>query len=442
MSSTRTDLHPTDRTDSPSIGSAVDRNATASRPRVIVVQPGARHNYAIPRMLHRQGALAALYTDVCFPDRLGFADRALVRLMRLADPVVQRRTIDGALWPVTVRNRAVVAGQALSPVVGEAWGHRIDNFVLGAGAIVAGARDANIVYSMHGTGEAFLRFAKRRGLRIVSDIFITPIAHRIEQEEQAAFPEWGGRQLSRPLIRHLEARNRRVIALSDALVCPTPAVVDSLRAYPGFDERKAYIVPYGNSVRFGHPPAPRPGRVLFAGAAGLRKGIHYLARAADILMSRNSSIEIVVAGGVSDTVRNLPDTRNLTFLGHLGRAEMDREFLAADVFTLPSLAEGSAGVVFEAMAAGLPVVVTHSAGSVLSEGREGLIVPGRDPEALAGAIERIVTDRQLRQRMSEAARETAARYDEASWSRRLYEALIEILNRNGHQATPSPRQGI
>lgn len=160
----------------------------------------------------------------------------------------------------------------------------------------------------------------------------------------------------------------------------------------------------------------------------LRKGAQYLGAASRLLKTKGSAID-VVAAGVSDRVRALPSMNAVTFLGHLGRTEMDREFSEADVFVLPSLAEGSASVVFEAMAAGLPVVVTPGAGSVVTHGKEGFIVPERDPEALAAAIERIVSDRSLRESMSQASQETAALYDEKHWGDRLVEALSSVLAR-------------
>ena len=58
---------------------------------------------------------------------------------------------------------------------------------------------------------------------------------------------------------------------------------------------------------------------------------------------------------------------------------------AADVFVFPSLFEGSAVVTYEALACGLPGIVTAEAGSVVRDGVDGLIVPARDVEALAAA---------------------------------------------------------
>jgi glycosyltransferase involved in cell wall biosynthesis len=102
---------------------------------------------------------------------------------------------------------------------------------------------------------------------------------------------------------------------------------------------------------------------------------------------------------------------------------MTAEFAAADVFVLPSLAEGSAETTYEALACGVPVVTTLEAGSVVRDGVDGWIVPSRDPDALANAIAEIVGDRQKRERMSRAARERARDYTWERYGERLLAAL-------------------
>ena len=80
------------------------------------------------------------------------------------------------------------------------------------------------------------------------------------------------------------------------------------------------------------------------------------------------------------------------------------------MLVLPTLADSFGLVQLEAMAAGIPVVTTRTAGSVVRHGIDGLIVPERDPSALAEATAQIVEDRALRERMSIAARERARDY--------------------------------
>src|SRR5262249_8505924 len=170
------------------------------------------------------------------------------------------------------------------------------------------------------------------------------------------------------------------------------------------------------------------GRILFAGTADLRKGIHYLAMAAEKLLEHGLHYEFRVAGDVERSVANQRQCRYLTFLGRVPRAEMSREFASADLFVLPALAEGSAEATYEALACGVPVVTTREAGSIGRDGIEGRIIPSLNAEALANAIAEIVDDRQKRERLSRAARERARDYTWARYGQRLLEALKCFAN--------------
>ena len=101
-------------------------------------------------------------------------------------------------------------------------------------------------------------------------------------------------------------------------------------------------------------------------------------------------------------------------------------FARADVFCLPSLTEGSSSAIFEALAFGVPVVTTASSGSVVTDGVDGFIVPERDAEAIASAIRRIVEDRELRQRMSESAKATAARFSDEACGAEFIRVIREL----------------
>jgi glycosyltransferase involved in cell wall biosynthesis len=166
--------------------------------------------------------------------------------------------------------------------------------------------------------------------------------------------------------------------------------------------------------------------VLFAGTADLRKGIHYFAMAAEKLSNSRKSFDFRVAGNFTARVAQQSLSRRLNFLGRVRRDQIRGEFAAADVFVLPSLAEGSAGVTYEALASGVPVITTRAAGSVVRDGIEGRIIPERDPQALAQAIAEIVEDREKRERMANAARERARDYTWERYGQRLVSTLKNL----------------
>jgi glycosyltransferase involved in cell wall biosynthesis len=97
----------------------------------------------------------------------------------------------------------------------------------------------------------------------------------------------------------------------------------------------------------------------------------------------------------------------------------------------PSLWEGTPLTVFEALAMGKPIVATDADGllDVLTHGRDALIVPKRDADALANGIVALMDDPEERRRLAAAARTTGQRYDIAAFVRkmeRLYDLLHEV----------------
>jgi alpha-maltose-1-phosphate synthase len=90
----------------------------------------------------------------------------------------------------------------------------------------------------------------------------------------------------------------------------------------------------------------------------------------------------------------------------------------------PSLFEGSAVVTYEALASGLPCVVTAEAGSVVRDGLEGFVVGARDVAALAARMGALGRDRDLRARMAGAARARALAFD---WPR-YHRAIVAVVN--------------
>ena len=168
-----------------------------------------------------------------------------------------------------------------------------------------------------------------------------------------------------------------------------------------------------------------PGRVLFVGSVGLRKGSHYLAEATRILQRRRVACEIRVVGPYRPDVVRHPAFRGPTYVGQVPRSRIVDEFRRADVFVLPTLCEGMARVHLEAMACGVPVITTPNCGAVVRDGVDGFIVPTRDAAAIADKVELLLSDRALRARMGENAR---ARAREFTWER-YGERLLGALHR-------------
>lgn len=400
--------------------------------RFIVAHTGARRGYAVPLILQRAGLLERFYTDVCANVGLGKLVCATGR--PIGNPQAIQRLRSRHLPPELVSKTRTF------------WQPNISYFLrmLTAGANAAQLYRANLQWqcrlgekmAAEGFGNAtwlhsfldefptLIFAAKRAGLQIVSELYILLSTDRILSDERSQFPGWEPDLPDYDNITQQVLGQRPLFHCTDYVLCPSEAVREDAIANFGFRREQTAMVPYGVDERwFTVCNRPVRARILFAGTAELRKGIHYLGFAADKLFARNFRGEFRIAGDAPASVRSQKASRHLNFLGRTSRKKIAEEFACADIVVLPSLAEGSAGVIYEALAAGLPVVTTPEAGSVVRDGIEGRIVPSRDPETLANAITEIVEDRQKREQMAHAARERAQEFTWGRYSERLIAAL-------------------
>jgi glycosyltransferase involved in cell wall biosynthesis len=165
-----------------------------------------------------------------------------------------------------------------------------------------------------------------------------------------------------------------------------------------------------------------------------QKGHEYLVRAAAELRKDAPDVRLVLVGEgplegeIRRLARELRLANTVVFTG--AREDAVRIANAFDVFALGSVQEGLSIALIEAMALGKPAVVTRVGGlpEVVEDGRQGLVVPPRDPAALAGAILRLLRDRPLRERLGEAARRKAQRFDIRNAVRRIEHVYAELLS--------------
>jgi glycosyltransferase involved in cell wall biosynthesis len=225
------------------------------------------------------------------------------------------------------------------------------------------------------------------------------------------------------LVATLEGRNARRAAR--VLVTGEHSRRVAVAAY-GLDPARVAVVPEGIDLgswqRTGERAGDgeRPPVVLSVARQYRRKDTRSLLEAFARLRESHPEARLRIVGGGPDLPRIRARARELglgdrvTFLGEVpDDGAVRREYLAADLFCLPSLQEGFGIAFLEAMAAGLPVVATRAAAvpEVVPDGEVGLLVPPRDPDALAAALARLLDDEPLRRRLGEAGRRRVGRYD-------------------------------
>ena len=169
------------------------------------------------------------------------------------------------------------------------------------------------------------------------------------------------------------------------------------------------------------------------GRLNTQKGHRYLLAAFARACATHPRAHLLVVGDgnllapLRAQASSLGIAERVVFAGH--RADIPAVLAAVDVLCISSTYEGTPLVLFEAMAAGRAIVSTAVDGcrEVLADGVTGLLVPPRDEDALARALDRVLSDAPLRAKLARAAREASANYDLAACVRRietLYDELV------------------
>jgi glycosyltransferase involved in cell wall biosynthesis len=171
------------------------------------------------------------------------------------------------------------------------------------------------------------------------------------------------------------------------------------------------------------------------------KGNEFLIAAVPEIVRAHPSVRVYIAGegelqaALESQARQLGLGNRLVFLGF--QRDVAQVLTALDVVVFPSLWEGTPLTAFEALAAGKPIVATDADGlrDILTDRHDALIVPRRNPAALARGVIELVARPDLAARLGEGARTTGARYDIGVFVRKM-ERLYELL----HQTSRATRR--
>jgi glycosyltransferase involved in cell wall biosynthesis len=211
-----------------------------------------------------------------------------------------------------------------------------------------------------------------------------------------------------PIPRWMFARMNRELERADVILCPSTFVRDTM-ALNGISREKCFVNPFGADARIfqKRQTVPEKPRFISVGTICLRKGHQYLFRAFEKVRKEMPDAELICVGGYKTDFR-LERPRwegSFTHFPNLSHPELAKLLKTCTAFVFPSQEEGFARVIIEAMASGLPIIASPESGAttLVENGVEGFIVRGRDPQHIAEAMICIAKDRELCQRMGEAA---------------------------------------
>ncbi len=234
---------------------------------------------------------------------------------------------------------------------------------------------------------------------------------------------------------------RRAAARADAIIAVSRHTAADLARFTRTDPGRIHVVPLAASLPWAagatdveatleRLKVPQP-YILFVGTLEPRKNLVRLVRAYRRAMTAGLSHALVLAGPLGWRSERLqrelkvPGPGEIFLTGRLGAKDLDALFRGADAFVYPSVYEGFGLPVLEAMARGVPTIVSTSSALPEVAGEAAIAVDPRSIRGLSEAIGTVLGDQKARERLSEAA---LARAEEFSWERTA-RATVDIYNK-------------
>ncbi len=305
----------------------------------------------------------------------------------------------------------------------------LDSFV--AGRLKNLQEKIDAVYSYEDGALKTFACARKMGIATVYDLPIAywELAQKIYDEEAIRLPQWASTMPGRLDSQKKLARKTRELELADTVVVPSSFVENSL---PEWARKRKQIVrsAFGTPLvglfreRTEFKSFDRPLRILFAGSMTQRKGLADVFAAMKILNRKD--IQLVVMGSpVLSSEFYRKEYPDFIYESPRPHAEVLELMQTCDVFVLASLVEGRALVQQEAMACGLPIIITPNTGGedLVEEGKTGFLVSVRAPEKLAEKISWFADNRRLIPEMGLAAHNKAVKYTWDGYAERILTAL-------------------
>jgi glycosyltransferase involved in cell wall biosynthesis len=362
--------------------------------RWICCQIGRREHYAIPRALHRRGALAELITDFWAAGVYGATPARRSR---------ERFHEELRAAPVFAPNAsALMLETSLKISAQNGWDailRRNEWFQTAAAERIQhlarhhdGSPAVCFAYS-YGAARVFGAARAQGWTTVLGQIDPGPVEERLvaelHQRHRDLEPDW------RPAPKAYWDGWREECRLADRIIVNSTWSRDAL-GEAGVPTGKIRIVPLAYEGGPAAAPGPsgtrtgsRPFRVLFLGQVTIRKGVVELIEAANLL--RGEPVQFLIAGPV---MMELPAAARqhpqITWIGSVPGRDIAKWFAHADVLILPTHSDGFGLTQLEALGHHVPVIASTRCGRVVEDGVNGVILPEVSGEAIATAIRRLL----------------------------------------------------
>ena len=399
--------------------------------KIIVSQIGARHRYLIPQILNNANILSYLYTDSCkysllgktgyFLKYLGIKYNKITRLIN-RDPKIPKTKVlsTDKLFFKCLINRSNAF-------------NKINTLYQGMSKVFINSNldDCDIIYNMYFENIDFLKYGKKQGKIIISDIYENPTAFINLIDEINNTPEYCKYEsikkwyYAESVIR--EKYMNELLKIADFYTIPSIFVLESLKKYANFDINKSQIIPYPSSIiNKEYNYNPQKHKLIWVGNDPIRKGLIYCAKAATILKEKYKDLSFEIIGVKDNELIKNKVFKDLTFIGTLNKEELIERYRTAEAYVFPTLYEGLAGTIIEAGCCGCPIITTENSGVDKSK-FPAIYIPTRNIDAIVKAVEEIFESTQKRDKLSKNVFEFANKeYSPSTYEKNLLEFIEAI----------------
>jgi glycosyltransferase involved in cell wall biosynthesis len=272
--------------------------------------------------------------------------------------------------------------------------------------------------------------AKIRGKACIYDM---PIGYYKAWEEKQQFlaSKYADWLPPAGLTRYVRTeQKRKEMELADLVLAPSSFVMETIGDF--YPKKKLALAPYGVDLDYWRPPSPRasggPLQFIFAGQISIRKGAPVLLDAWHRAKIKDAQLKLVGSWNLaSDHRESLPP--GVTIVGPCSRDALRTHYWEADVFVLPSFFEGLSLASLEAMACGLPVIVSEvMSGMDLVTPDTGQIATSGDVDALVESLRWFGGNRDRLQPMKIAARKAVERFTWERYRQCVRDAVAPYMN--------------
>lgn len=377
---------------------------------------GSRMHYAVPKTFYSAGLLDQHYTDFAIPEEKTqfystFSPKFASRNCGL--PSSRLITHTALSFKARIKRHFAKNTDLIRNILSTEINKNFTELCIKSGIL-----DTEVIYAMKGAAlEIFQK--STQNLKVLEQALVTKNTEI--KNIQAYIDKYSidDDQWDHPQYEIIHQRNIEEIKLADIIIAPSQFVKnDVLKYVPNADVR---VVPYGVDIKRSPVDSIQSSNktILTVGEVGLRKGSMIVWAAA----RKYPHLKFEMVGPI-----NLPDKLlalkpdNVTLFGSVAKSRVIQHFQSCGAFLLPSLAEGSATVIYEALACGVPVICSEQCGSVINHQVNGWLFDVSDFDNMCLGIEAF-TNPETKREISKRALMLSHEYTVKKYGERL---LVQI----------------